>query len=66
MVALSSLRWLQVEFSILVGLFDRVGLLTNVGKKNGMVFRPCQAAGTQLEAAYGRRMIEEGLSYQER
>ena len=31
------LRWLQGEFSTLVGLFDRVGLRTNVRYTVGMV-----------------------------
>ena len=52
MVALLDLRCLQGAFSTLVGLFDRVGLWTNVGKKVGMVYHPCQTAGTQLEVAY--------------
>ena len=66
MVVLSDPRWLQGSCITLVGLFDRVGLLTNAGKIVDMVFRPCQAAGSQLEAAYGRRMTEEGPSYLER
>ena len=48
------------------GLFVRAGLKTNVGKTFGMVFRPCQAAGHQQEAAYGRKMTGEGPSYWER
>ena len=55
-VASSEPRWLQSAFSTLVGLFDRVGLKNNVGKTVGMVCHPCQATGTQSEAAYGRRM----------
>ena len=66
MVASSDPRWIQGEFSTLVGLLDRVGLRTNVRKTVGMVCHPCQAAGTQLEASYGRRMMGEGPSYQER
>ena len=45
MVASLDPRWLHGAFNTLVGLFDRVGLHTNVGKKVGMVFCPCQAAG---------------------
>ena len=63
MVALSDPQWLQGAFSTLVGLFDRVGLRKNVRKTVGMVFRPCQAEGTQLEAAYWRQMTGEGPSY---
>ena len=66
MVASLDLLWIQGEFITLVGLFDRVSLRTNVGKTAGMVFFPCQAAGTQSEVAYGRRMTGEGPSYRER
>ena len=65
-VASSDPRWLQCVFITLVGLFDRVGLRTNVGKTISMVCHPCQAVGTQLEAAYGQRMTGEGPSYRER
>ena len=41
-------------------------LQTKVGKKFNMVCRPCQAAGTQSVAAYGRKMMEEESTYQER
>ena len=66
MVASSDPRWIQGAFSTLVGLFDWVGLRTNAGKTVGMVCCPCQAVGTQSEAAYGRRMTGEGPSYWER
>ena len=38
--------WLHVAFRTLVGLFDKLGLKTNVGKKVEMVSRSCQATGT--------------------
>ena len=57
MVASSEPCWLQGAFNALIGLFDRVGLSTNVGKTVGMVCRPCQATGNQSEAAYGRRIM---------
>ena len=66
MVALSDPHWLQWAFNTLVSLFERMGLQTNVGKTVSMVCRPCQAAGTQLKAAYGRKMRGEGPTYQER
>ena len=49
MVASSDPRWLQWDFTTLVGLFDRVGLQTNVGKTVSMTCRPCPAAGNQSE-----------------
>ena len=66
MAELSDLRWLQGVFSTLVGLFDRVGLKTNVGNTVVMVCLPCLAVGTQLEAAYGQRVTGAGPSYRER
>ena len=36
-VVLSDPRWLQVDFSTFVDLFDRVGMRVNVGKTFGMV-----------------------------
>ena len=63
MVASLEPQWLQGAFIILVGLFDRVGMRTDVRKTFSMVCRPCQEVGTQLEAAYGQRMMGEGPSY---
>ena len=57
---------MQGAFDTLVGLFDRVGLRTNIGKTVGIVCRSCQAAGTQSEALYEQEITEEGLSYRER
>ena len=54
------------KISTLVELFDRVGLWNNGRKTVGMVCRPCQAEGTQSEAAYGRQIKREGPSYRER
>ena len=66
MVASSDPRWLQGVFGTLAGLFDRLGLNTNVGKTVRMVYRPCQASVMYSETAYGRRMTGSGPSYQER
>ena len=65
MVESSDPRWLQWAFNALVGLFERVGLLTNVGKTVSMTCRACPAAGNQLEEAYGRKMTGEGPTYWE-
>ena len=56
MVALLDPAWLQGAFNALVGLFDRLGLQTTVGKTVGMVCHPCQAAGNLTTAVYGRRI----------
>ena len=63
MVDLYDPQWIQGDFNTLVGLFDRVGLQTNVGKTVGMVCHPFQAAGNLLEVAYGRRVTGEGHTY---
>ena len=62
-VASSDPRWLQGDFSTLVGLSGWVGLKTNSGKTIGMVCHPFQLVGTQSEAAYGRRMTGAVPSY---
>ena len=54
--ASSDPRWIKWAFKSLVGLFERVGLRTNVGNTVSIVCRPCSAAGNQSEAAYGRKM----------
>ena len=66
MVASSDPRWIQWDFTTLVGLFDHVGLQTNVGKTVSMPCRPFPASGNQSELAYGRKMTGEGLTYLER
>ena len=66
MVASSDPRWLQWAFNALVGLFERVGLRTNVGKTVSMTRRPCLASGNKLEEAYGRKMTGEGPKYRDR
>ena len=67
MVVSSDPAWLQGAFTALVGLFDRVGLLTNVGKTVSMVCHPSQAgAGNRTEEAYGRRLTGVGRSYAKR
>ena len=65
MVALLDPRCIQGAFYTLVGMFGRLGLRTNVGKTVNMFCRPCQAAGNQLEEAYGIRVTGEGPTYWE-
>ena len=61
------LAWLQGAFSALVAIFDRVGLLTNVGKTVSMVRHPCWAgAGNRTQAAYSWRLTGLGKTYAER
>ena len=56
MVASKDPVWLQSAFVMLRGLFDRVGLRTNVLKTVGMVCRPCRAAGVRANEAYTQSM----------
>ena len=42
MVASTDPGWIQSAFNNLMGLFDRVGLQTNVRKTVGVVCRPCR------------------------
>ena len=63
MVALSEPRWIQGAFSTLLGLFDRVGLKTNVGKTVGMVYCLFQVDRTQLKLSYRQRMMGVDPSY---
>ena len=65
MVASSAPHWLQGDFNTLVGLFDRLGLRTNVRKKVGMVCHPYQAARNLSEAAYKRRVMGKGPTYRD-
>ena len=59
--------WLQGAFSALVAIFNRVGLLTNVGKTVSMTCHPSWAgAGNRTEAAHSRRLTGLGKTYAER
>ena len=67
MLLSSDHAWLQGAFTALVGLFDRVGLRTNVRNTVRMVCHPYQAgAGNRTEETYWRRLTVEGRSYAER
>ena len=55
--------WPQGAFKTLIGLFNRVGLHTNLGKTFGMLYRPRHAVGTQLKKAYEQQIMGEGLPY---
>ena len=54
MIALLEPVWIKGVFSILVGLFNRVGLNNNVGNIVEMVCRSFQAEVTWSEAAYNQ------------
>ena len=60
MVASTDPGWLQSEFDTLTGLFDPVGLRTNVCKTVGIVCRTFRADGVRVDKAYTQRMMGEG------
>ena len=41
--------WMQGLFNTLTGLFDIVGLWTNIWKTVGMIYCPLREAGTQSD-----------------
>ena len=65
MVVSTDPGWIKLGFDTLAGIFDWVGLQTNVRKTVGMVFRPCRAAGVRADEAYTRWMTGEGRSFKE-
>ena len=67
MVVSSDPAWLQGDFTALLGIFDRVGLMKNVGKTVSMVRHPCHAgAGKRTEEAYDRSITGEWRLYAQR
>ena len=66
MIASSDPRWLQWAFTILVGLFDRVGLKTNQHKTVSMTCRSCSPSGNRSEASYAHTMTGAGPTPRER
>ena len=67
MVVATDPQWLQGAFSVLVAIFDRVGLLTNVDKTTSTACQPCGAgSGNRTTDGYRQRVTGEGLSYRER
>ena len=66
MLASTDLGWIQSEFDTLTGMFDWVGLQTNIRKTVCMVCRPCQAAGVRAYEAYTQRMAGERRRFKER
>ena len=63
MLASTDPVWLQTAFDTPVGLFDWVGLKTDVQKTVGVVCHPCRAVGVRADKAYTRWMIGMGQDY---
>ena len=66
MVASADPGWIQSAFDILTGLFNQVGLQTNIRKTVGMVCKPFWAARMRAYKAYTWQMMGEGRSYKEK
>ena len=58
--------WIQYAFDTLMGIFDRVGLWTNVRKTMGMVCQPYRASGVRAHEAYTQKRTGEDQSFKER
>ena len=52
-------EWIQWAFNVLTSLFERVGLLTNFGKKKSTILHSGYISGRQSYSAYKRRMTGE-------
>ena len=63
---LSSKSQFQLDLDVLTGLFDRVGLHTNVKKPVRMACQPCHIVGGHSEVAYMRWMTGMVPSFQVR
>ena len=57
MVASTNPGWLHTAFDTLTGLFNQVGLKTNVKKIIGVVCHPCRSAGVRADKAYTHHMM---------
>ena len=66
LVAARDHEWLQHAIDVLSGLFERVGLRTNINKTKCMSCMPGHISDRMSTAAYKRRMEGTGLSHRER
>ena len=60
LIASTNPVWLHWEFDVLIGIFERVGIRTNVAKTVEMVCQPGPISGQHSSAAYEWRMTGEG------
>ena len=64
MLASTNPVWLQTAFDMLIGIFERVGLQTNIRKTVGMAFQRCGVVRFRADEAYKHRMMGDVQSYQ--
>ena len=60
------LGWLQLALDLLTGIFDRVGMQTNLCKSVGTMLRLFRESGVRADETYTLRMRGEGRSFKER
>lgn len=59
-------EWVQTAFSLMIRLFERIRLKTNLGKTKSMTCVPGYIRGQMSSPAYRRSRGGEGESYKER
>ena len=57
LVASTNPGWMQYVFDTLIGIFDRVGLWTNIRKEVGMLCKPYWAYMVHSDEAYTRKIM---------
>ena len=65
MLALPRSAWIHADLYFLTGLFDRVGIQTNINKTVGMACQSCYIVVGHLEVAYTQRMMGVGSYFWE-
>ena len=55
--------WMQWGFDIIIGLFDKFGIITNAEKMLEMVCHPGPMARQKSATSYGRHMTRKGYPH---
>ena len=61
-IASTQLEWIQGAFDALMGMLNRVGLRTNVGKTVVMICQTCCYFGKHSDMVYELKMTGEGMT----
>ena len=62
-IASTNLLWLQWSFDVLIGLFERFVLQTNMARTVEMVCQPGKISGRQSTDEYRQHITEKGDSH---
>lgn len=57
------LEWLQGDFNLLIGLFERIGLSSKIAKSKNMTCQLIEILLAMSEVAFGRSITGEGSTY---